>query len=116
MKKLALVLPLLVFLSSCSSIKDSIVGSWRESSKPNSCVVFGKDGRFTSKSSKFKDDFVLVGSYSFSTDKEMKMTFDQELFGVKELDTTVVLNGSNVTVSSTKNSQVIMQLERSNCE
>ena len=85
----------LVFLSSCSSIKDSIVGSWRESSKPNSCVVFSKDGRFTSKSSKFKDDFVLVGSYSFSTDKEMKMTFDHDFFGVKEIDTTVVLNGSN---------------------
>lgn len=72
---------LLALINACSRIQDSIVGSWKDPEKRNSCVVFKKDGTFTSGE--------LSGSYTFTEGDQMTMKFDQSLFGVKEMDAKV---------------------------
>jgi len=103
---------LLVFINACSRIQDSIVGSWKDPEKRNSCMVFNKDGTFTSSGG----GLTVSGSYTFTNGNQMTMKFEQSMFGVEAVATQVSIEGNTLVVSDQKSSQNIMKLERAQCQ
>ena len=103
---------LLVFINACSRIQDSIVGSWKDPEKRNSCMVFNKDGTFTSSGG----GLTVSGSYTFTNGNQMTMKLNDSMFGVEAMDTNVSIEGNNLMVSDKKSSQTLMKLERAQCQ
>ena len=98
---------LVAFINACSRIQDSIVGSWKDPDKQNSCVVFKKDGTFTSGT--------LSGSYTFTEEDKMIMKFDSSLFGVQEMDTKVSIEGDTLVILEQK-TQSAIKGKRGQCQ
>jgi hypothetical protein len=116
MKKISGILICVMLATACSTIQDSIIGSWTFY-KPGICYTFDRNGRFV-----FSDPVVLgltrAGSYRFAENKKIKLTYDYELFvgSGKEQDMTVDLKDNKLTMYDVKYPQAVTTLDRSDCQ
>jgi hypothetical protein len=116
MKKISVILVCVILATACSSIQDSIIGSWTFY-KPGICFTFDRNGRFV-----FSDPVVLgitrTGSYRFIENKKIKFTYDYESYvgSGKEEDRVVDIQNNKLTMYNVKNNEVVAILDRSDCQ
>ena len=107
-------LGILFSVVSCShNLQHSIVGSWNEVGKPNSCVIFQKDGNLSS-STGIVGDFIMSGTYSITGNDEVTITLSQPLFGVQTINFKAHFENNFLILQDQRGSETL-KLARSQC-